>query len=264
MIKKIKIEDVTSSFYYDELRDWILSTTYHQVNDVSIDVIIKKAVDVYNRMRRYIHSLTGRYYDPFFNLEKELDYIFNKGAVIGVILYIAELQNDYFTSSLLDLQIKDYIPLMNYSMLVEIINCMKLEKVESNKPSQQQPNITSPKPTNKLPEFFNSKLRNSEAATKQFMELLRKCCKSIGKRNGKTWGHVRQALINIGLIDAYSAKMTLAQTIADICPNTTKSSVNQSIKRFCHMYCINNSITDDNIIADIAKQFQPVLDAIKP
>ena len=153
---------------------------------------------------------------------------------------------------------------MNYSMLVEIINCMKLEKVESNKPSQQQPNITSPKPTNKLPEFFNSKLRNSEAATKQFMELLRKCCKSIGKRNGKTWGHVRQALINIGLIDAYSAKMTLAQTIADICPNTTKSSVNQSIKRFCHMYCINNSITDDNIIADIAKQFQPVLDAIKP
>lgn len=115
-----------------------------------------------------------------------------------------------------------------------------------------------------LPAFFNGKLRNSEAATKQFMELLRKCCKSIGKRNGKTWGHVRQALINIGLIDAYSPKMTLAQTIADICPNTTKSSVNQSIKRFCHMYCINNSITDDNIIADIAKQFQPVLDAIKP
>ena len=115
-----------------------------------------------------------------------------------------------------------------------------------------------------LPAFFNGKLRNSEAATKQFMELLRKCCKSIGKRNGKTWGHVREALINIGFIDAYSPKMTLAQTIADICPNTTKSSVNQSIKRFYHMYCINNSITDDNIIADIAKQFQPVLDAIKP
>ena len=115
-----------------------------------------------------------------------------------------------------------------------------------------------------LPAFFNGKLRNSEAATKQFMELLRKCCKSIGKRNGKTWGHVREALINIGFIDAYSPKMTLAQTIADICPSTTKSSVNQSIKRFYHMYCINNSITDDNIIADIAKQFQPVLDAIKP
>ena len=112
-----------------------------------------------------------------------------------------------------------------------------------------------------LPAFFNGKLRNSKAATKQFMELLRKCCESIGKRNGKTWGHVREALINIGLIDTYSAKMTLAQTIADICPNTTKSSVNQSMKRY---YGKRDSVTDANIIADIAKQFQPVLDAIKP
>ena len=86
MIKSLKIEDVTRSICYAELKEWIISVSE---NEIPEDVITE-AVNLYNKMIFYFSSFVAapnKDYSNYISFKDELDiYLFDKTALAGTVL----------------------------------------------------------------------------------------------------------------------------------------------------------------------------------
>ncbi len=123
--------------------------------------------------------------------------------------------------------------------------------------------VPAPKPKPSSSSMSNCFAPNLKSKQSLFVDSLRKVEPTIGKRNGRTWGHVMEAFKQMHFIDEQCVRAEFARAIAEQCPNLKAKNVEQALKRFYEPISKDRT-KEANIIADIAKQFQPVLDAIKP
>lgn len=163
---------------------------------------------------------------------------------------------------------REFLDLFSQKTLAEEIkketigrNCVNDNKIRIEKIVEKQLKI-------KLSTCFVNELRESKQACALFKDILETTNPNINKKNGERsgkwqWPHLFYALLSMKLIDELTNPTDFGRAIHDIIPERSAKSISQSFKTGR----INDdfpTITDDNIIADIAKQFQPVLDAIKP
>lgn len=114
--------------------------------------------------------------------------------------------------------------------------------------------------TMELPQVFASWTRQSVRATNMLVDIIRELAKTTGLRSkklsgGKSWGHVKQALINAEFIDTDCSGAEFGKAIADICPDKKQKNIEQMLKSYNMK---KKGTLDENIVADIEKRLKAV------
>lgn len=138
----------------------------------------------------------------------------------------------------------------------EICKLREEEKQQSLHPSES---TFSPKIDIGIPLIFTTALRHHSHAARLLVETLRECEHSVGKRNGKSWGHVKAALIQLGFIDHNCTGSDFGTAIEQLCLGQKAKNVEQTLKR----YNSRNPRTIDihkeqGIIELFIEQFNPI------
>lgn len=120
-----------------------------------------------------------------------------------------------------------------------------------------------------LPADFLQTLRDTPAAVKLFYEILYKIEPYINggrpanstpeldiKYKAWTWYHLMAAFVNLGILPKNPAKASFARFINTVFPHRSEDSVNRSLYR-------NPNVNSPGIVADVAKEFNPVCDLWK-
>ena len=111
-----------------------------------------------------------------------------------------------------------------------------------------------------LSPIFARGIRESATATNQIVEAIREIAVTTSTPDrklsgGKTWGHVKEALCWMGVIDCNCLGTEFGRAIEAICPDKKHTNVEQALKRYNSK---KKTTTDENIVTDIAKKLKAV------
>lgn len=111
-----------------------------------------------------------------------------------------------------------------------------------------------------LSPIFARGIRESATATNQIVEAIREIAVTTSTPDrklsgGKTWGHVKEALCLMGVIDCNCLGTEFGRAIEAICPDKKHTNVEQALKRYNSK---KKTTTDENIVTDIAKKLKAV------
>ena len=134
------------------------------------------------------------------------------------------------------------------------------------------PHDTDPEVFLSLPVDFMQQLRESQVAVKCLYRILR-CIEPYINNSGAdvpgstpelcakykdwSWCHVQMAFEKLDFLPKNSSKSVFSTFINSLFPHRTESSVNRALYR-------NDNVNSPNIVADVVKEFQPVLSLVKP
>ena len=112
-----------------------------------------------------------------------------------------------------------------------------------------------------LSPIFARGIRESATATNQIVEAIREIAVTTSTPDrklsgGKTWGHVKEALCWMGVIDCNCLGTEFGRAIEAICPDKKHTNVEQALKRYNSR---KKTTTDENIVTDIAKKLKAVV-----
>ena len=112
-----------------------------------------------------------------------------------------------------------------------------------------------------LSPIFARGIRESATATNQIVEAIREIAVTTSTPDrklsgGKTWGHVKEALCWMGVIDCNCLGTEFGRAIEAICPDKKHTNVEQALKRYNSR---KKTTTDENIATDIAKKLKAVV-----
>lgn len=112
-----------------------------------------------------------------------------------------------------------------------------------------------------LSPIFARGIRESATATNQIVEAIREIAVTTSTPDrklsgGKTWGHVKEALCWMGVIDCNCLGTEFGRAIEAICPDKKHTNVEQALKRYNSK---KKTTTDENIVTDIAKKLKAVV-----
>ena len=112
-----------------------------------------------------------------------------------------------------------------------------------------------------LSPIFARGIRESATATNQIVEAIREIAVTTSTPDrklsgGKTWGHVKEALCLMGIIDSNCLGTEFGRAIEAICPDKKHTNVEQALKRYNSR---KKTTTDENIVTDIAKKLKAVV-----
>lgn len=112
-----------------------------------------------------------------------------------------------------------------------------------------------------LSPIFARGIRESATATNQIVEAIRDIAVTTSTPDrklsgGKTWGHVKEALCWMGVIDCNCLGTEFGRAIEAICPDKKHTNVEQALKRYNSK---KKTTTDENIVTDIAKKLKAVV-----
>ena len=115
--------------------------------------------------------------------------------------------------------------------------------------------------TMELSPIFARGIRESATATNQIVEAIREIAVTTSTPDrklsgGKTWGHVKEALCLMGIIDSNCLGTEFGRAIEAICPDKKHTNVEQALKRYNSR---KKTTTDENIATDIAKKLKAVV-----
>ena len=111
-----------------------------------------------------------------------------------------------------------------------------------------------------LSPIFARGIRESATATNLIVEAIREIAVTTSTPDrklsgGKTWGHVKEALCWMGVIDCNCLGTEFGRAIEAICPDKKHTNVEQALKRYNSK---KKTTTDENIVTDIAKKLKAV------
>ena len=111
-----------------------------------------------------------------------------------------------------------------------------------------------------LSPIFARGIRESATATNLIVEAIREIAVTTSTPDrklsgGKTWGHVKEALCWMGVIDSNCLGTEFGRAIEAICPDKKHTNVEQALKRYNSK---KKTTTDENIVTDIAKKLKAV------
>ena len=112
-----------------------------------------------------------------------------------------------------------------------------------------------------LSPIFARGIRESATATNLIVEAIREIAVTTSTPDrklsgGKTWGHVKEALCWMGVIDSNCLGTEFGRAIEAICPDKKHTNVEQALKRYNSK---KKTTTDENIVTDIAKKLKAVV-----
>lgn len=141
--------------------------------------------------------------------------------------------------------------------------CKLKPNLSSENSRQVAKELSHEKEEFKLPNNFATSLRQNTLAIQLFVQILRNCEPTISKRNGTTWGHVKQAFTELNLLDKCCSGVDFGSAIHYICPNREASSVEQAIKRYNsrNLHTIDKH-KEQGIIESFKTRFQPVMEQL--
>ena len=123
-----------------------------------------------------------------------------------------------------------------------------------------------------LPVGFQQELRDSQVAVNCFYRILKRIEPYINNRGadapGSTpelcakykdwsWYHLQTAFEKLGFLSKNSNNKAFADFINSLFPHRSVASVQRTLYR-------NNNVNSPNIVADVVREFQPVLSLVKP
>ena len=134
-------------------------------------------------------------------------------------------------------------------------NKAEVKPVAKNAETPQETKIMELSP------IFARGIRESATATNQIVEAIREIAVTTSTPDrklsgGKTWGHVKEALCWMGVIDCNCLGTEFGRAIEAICPDKKHTNVEQALKRYNSR---KKTTTDENIVTDIAKKLQIVV-----
>ena len=144
---------------------------------------------------------------------------------------------------------------------------------EAGRPASQtaSSDAVAPESWPDLPPDFLQQLRDSRVAVNSFFRILRRVEPYINNsgasvpgstpelcKHYKDWGwyHLQTAFEQLTFLPKNSNKASFTKFIHTQFPHRKESGVNRDLYR-------NNNVNDPNIVADVVKEFQPVLSLIK-
>lgn len=134
-------------------------------------------------------------------------------------------------------------------------NKAEVKPVAKNAETPQETKIMELSP------IFARGIRESATATNQIVEAIREIAVTTSTPDrklsgGKTWGHVKEALCWMGVIDCNCLGTEFGRAIEAICPDKKHTNVEQALKRYNSK---KKTTTDENIVTDIAKKLKAVV-----
>lgn len=119
-------------------------------------------------------------------------------------------------------------------------------------------------PAVRLPEIFSPRLRAHAPAAAALVQVLHEHKDIVGHRSskvsgGKTWGHVREAFVQTGFVDANCQGAEFGRAISQLCPDKKADNVEASLKRYNARPHRNlDANKEQNIVSAIVEWFAPV------
>lgn len=133
-------------------------------------------------------------------------------------------------------------------------------------------NVATPEPCPSLPAEFLQQVRDNQVAVNCLYRILRTTEPYINnsgtdvegstpelcaKYKDWSWCHVQAAFEKLGFLSKNSNKAAFSTFINSLFPHRTVTSVNRALYR-------NDNVNSPNIVADVVKEFEPVLTLVMP
>lgn len=116
----------------------------------------------------------------------------------------------------------------------------------------------------RLPEIFSPRLRAHAPAADRLVLVLDEHKDIVGHRSrkvsgGKTWGHVREAFVQMGFVDANCQGAEFGRAISRLCPDRKADNVEAALKRYnARPHRELDANKEQNIVSAIVEWFAPV------